>query len=69
MADPITNPELDEPAVVEDVDMEGASGDVEVIPDGDDAAEDLADVVEEPPKRFTFLEYVWSDFPGRQTKR
>lgn len=57
MADPITNSQLEEPEVIEDdVEMEGASGDVEVIEGTDDAAGELPDVVEEPPKRVTFLE-------------
>lgn len=68
MADPVTIPELEEPEVVEDVDMEGASGDVEVLPEEDDAAEELPDVVEEAPKRITFLEYVRPHAQGLKTK-
>lgn len=63
MADPITNSEMDEPEMKDDVEMEGASGDVDIVEAADyvedgTADTELQDATEEPPRRITFLEYA-----------
>jgi len=70
MANPITNPEIDEPESTPDIDMEGASADVDVVEPGDDAAADtdLPEAIEEPPKLITFLEYVATCYAHLQSK-
>jgi len=70
MADPITNPEIDEPESTQDIEMEGASADVDVVEPGDDAAADtdLPEAIDEPPKLVTFLECVATYYAHLRSK-